>query len=210
MIKKHLKLLIITSIIILLPIVAGLVLWNQLPEQVPSHWNAEGEIDGWSSKPFVVFALPAIMLALQWFCVLVISNDPKRQNHPQKILQLTFWLIPVLTVALSALTYATAMGESIRVEMIMPVILGVVFVVVGNYLPKCKQNYTIGIKISWTLASEENWNRTHRLAGWVWTIGGIVMLLLGFLGILWLTFVPALVMALVPIIYSFVLYKKGI
>ena len=132
MIKKHLKLLIITSIIILLPIVAGLVLWNQLPEQVPSHWNAEGEIDGWSSKPFVVFALPAIMLALQWLCVLVISNDPKRQNHPQKILQLTFWLIPVLTVALSALTYATAMGESIRVEMIMPVILGVVFVVVGN------------------------------------------------------------------------------
>ena len=210
MIKKNLKLLIITSIIILLPIVAGLALWNQLPEQVPSHWSAAGEVDGYVSKAFFVFVLPSMMLALQWLCVVVTSNDPKKQNHPEKVLQLVFWLIPVLTVVLSALTYATAMGGSVRVEMITPVLLGVVFVAIGNYLPKCKQNYTIGIKISWTLASEENWNRTHRLAGWVWTVGGIVMLLSGFLGILWFTIVPALVMALVPVIYSFVLYKKGI
>ena len=210
MIKKNLKLLIITSIIILLPVLAGLVLWNQLPEAVPSHWNASGEIDGWSSKPFVVFGLPSIMLALQWLCVLVTSTDPKKQNHPQKILQLVFWLIPAITVVLSAMTYATALGGNVRVEMIMPMILGIVFIAIGNYLPKCKQNYTIGIKISWTLNSEENWNRTHRLAGWVWTIGGILIMLLGFFGILWLTFAPVLVMALVPFIYSFVLYKKGI
>lgn len=210
MIKKNLKLLIITSIIILLPVLAGLVLWNQLPEAVPSHWNASGEIDGWSSKPFVVFGLPSIMLALQWLCVLVTSTDPKKQNHPQKILQLVFWLIPAITVVLSAMTYATALGGNVRVEMIMPMILGIVFIAIGNYLPKCKQNYTIGIKISWTLNSEENWNRTHRLAGWVWTIGGILIMLSGFFGILWLTFAPVLVMALVPFIYSFVLYKKGI
>ena len=70
MIKKHLKTLIITSILTLLPIVAGLYLWNTLPEQVPCHWDVNGEIDGWSSKPFFVFGLPCIMLAAQWLCVL--------------------------------------------------------------------------------------------------------------------------------------------
>ena len=77
MIKKNLKVLIITSIVILLPILAGLILWNQLPEQIPTHWNAAGEIDGWSSKPFAIFGLPAIMLAAQWLCVLGTAADPK-------------------------------------------------------------------------------------------------------------------------------------
>ena len=210
MIKKNLKTLIITSIIILLPMVAGLVLWNRLPEQVPFHWNAAGEVDGWASKPVAVFVPSAAMLALQWLCVLVTSTDPKKQNHPEKVVHLVLWLIPSITVFISALMYATALGGNVRVEMQMPILLGLVFIAIGNYLPKCKQNYTIGIKIPWTLASEENWNRTHRLAGWVWVGGGVVMLLSGFLGIFWLTFAPVLVMVLVPFIYSFVLYKKGI
>ena len=69
MIKKHLKFLIMTSFIILLPILAGLLLWDQLPEQIPSHWNTDGEIDGWSSKPFAVFGLPLILLAVHWLCM---------------------------------------------------------------------------------------------------------------------------------------------
>ena len=202
MIKKNLKILIITSIIILLPMVAGLVLWNRLPEQVPFHWNAVGEIDGWASRPVAVFVPSSMMLALQWLCMLVTSADPKKQNHPQKVVHLVLWLIPLLTVFISALMYATALGGSVRVEVLIPILLGVVFIAIGNYLPKCKQNYTIGIKIPWTLASEENWNRTHRLAGWVWVGGGIVMMLSGFFGIFWLTLVPAIIMFLVPLTYS--------
>ena len=160
MIKKNLKVLIITSIIILLPMVAGLVLWNRLPEQIPFHWNAAGEVDGWASKGVAVFVPSAAMLALQWLCVLVTSTDPKKQNHPKKVVHLVFWLIPLITVFISALMYATALGGDVRVEMLMPILLGVVFIAIGNYMPKCKQNYTIGIKIPWTLASEENWNKT--------------------------------------------------
>jgi len=88
MIKKNWRILLITSVAILLPMVAGVVLWNQLPEQIPSHWNAVGEIDGWSSKPFAVFGMPLILLAAQWLCVLGTGTDPKRNNHPQKILHL--------------------------------------------------------------------------------------------------------------------------
>ncbi len=210
MIKKNLKVLIITSIIILLPMLAGLILWNQLPEQVPFHWNAAGEIDGWASKAVAVFVPSAAMLALQWLCVLVTSTDPKKQNHPEKVKVLVLWLIPLITVFISALMYVSALGGSVRVEMLMPILLGLLFVAIGNYMPKCKQNYTIGIKIPWTLASEENWNRTHRLAGWVWVGGGVVMLLSGFLGIFWLTLVPAIIMVAVPFIYSYILHKKGI
>ena len=210
MIKKNLKTLIITSIIILLPMVAGLVLWNRLPDEVPFHWNAAGEVDGGASKAVAVFVPSAAMLALQWLCMLGTSADPKKQNHPEKVKVLVLWLIPVITVFISALMYVSALGVSVRVETLMPILLGLLFVAIGNYMPKCKQNYTIGIKIPWTLASEENWNRTHRLAGWVWVGGGFVMLLSGFLGIFWLTLVPAIIMVAVPLIYSYILHKKGI
>ena len=80
MIKKNWKTLLITSVVILLPILVGLVLWNQLPDQIPSHWDASGEIDGWSSKPFTVFGMPLILLALQWLCVLGTNSDPKKEN----------------------------------------------------------------------------------------------------------------------------------
>lgn len=210
MIKKNLKVLIITSIIILLPMVAGIALWNQLPDSVPIHWNGKGEVDGWASKAMAVFGLPILMLALQWICVLATSADPKKQNHPQKVLQLIFWLIPVLTVVLSVIIYATAMGGKVRVEMLLPVLMGVLFIAIGNYLPKCKQNYTIGIKIPWTLHSEENWNKTHRLAGFVWVVGGILMMLSGFLGGIWIVLGVAIVMVFVPLVYSYILHRKGI
>ena len=210
MIKKNLKILIITSIVILLPMIAGIALWNQLPQEIPYHWNAAGEVDGWASKAMAVFGTPALMLALQWLTVVATLTDPKKQNHSQKVLQLIFWIIPMLTVVLSAVIYATALGGKIRVEMIAPILLGILFIAIGNYLPKCQQNYTIGIKIPWTLHSEENWSRTHRLAGYVWVVGGVVMTLSGFINLFWLSLPTVLCMVLIPVVYSFILSRKGI
>ena len=210
MIKKNLKTLIITSIVILLPILAGVILWNQLPDPMPSHWNASGEIDGWSSKPFAVFGLPFILLAAQWLCVLGTSADPKKNNHPTKIVHLVLWIIPVLSVLLNVLTYMAAMGRQVQMEVIMPVFIGLLLAIVGNYLPKCKQNYTIGIKIPWTLNNEENWNKTHRFAGWLWTVCGIIIMLTGFFGGFWIFFIIVLLMVLAPIAYSYILHRKGL
>ena len=210
MIKKNLKVLIITSLIILLPIVAGVILWNQLPEQIPSHWNMNGEVDGWSSKPFAVFGMPLIMVALQWICALGTGADPKKANHSEKMVQLVLWIIPVINVLLSVLVYATALGEEVRVEVVVPVFVGLAFTIVGNYMPKCKQNYTIGIKIPWTLNSEENWNKTHRFAGWLWTICGLVIMLTGFFGGFVIFVGVVLVMVFAPMLYSYLLHRKGI
>lgn len=212
MIKKNLKTLIITSIIIILPMIVGVILWDKLPDKFPTHWNSKGEVDQYSSKAFTLFGLSGILLAVQWICVIGTSFDPKKQNHPTKILHLVFWIIPVLSIILYTITYLTAIGMDARVEIILPIIVGLVLAIVGNYLPKCKQNYTIGIKIPWTLNSEENWNRTHRFAGKLWVIGGVLIMLSGILykAFIWI-FIPAIVlMVAVPLIYSFVLYKKGI
>jgi uncharacterized membrane protein len=210
MIKRNLRVLIITSIVILLPILAGVILWNQLPEQIPIHWNAAGEVDGWSGKYFAVLGMPLIMLAFQWLCVLGTGADPKKGNHPQKIVHLVLWIIPALGAVLSVLMYGAALGKEVRTEVIMPVLVGLLLTIVGNYLPKCKQNYTIGIKIPWTLNSEENWNRTHRFAGWIWLIGGIVIMLTGFFGGFWIFFGVVLLMVIVPCVYSYILHCKGI
>ena len=210
MIRKYWKLLLITSLVQLLPVLVGLILWDQLPAQIPTHWNAVGEVDGWSSKAFAIFGLPGIMLAVQWLCALGTGADPKRANHPEKVLQLVLWIIPVLSLVLFTITYAVAMGKEVRVELVMPVLFGLMFTIIGNYMPKCKQNYTIGIKIPWTLSSEENWNRTHRFAGRLWVVCGLAIILTGFLGGAWLFLVAALLMVLAPMIYSYILYRKGI
>lgn len=210
MIKKNLKVLIIASIIILLPILAGVVLWDKLPEQIPTHWNSAGEIDGWSSKPFAVFGIPLLMLCFQWICVVATLADPKKHNHSEKILHFVFWFIPFITVFLFVLTYSAAMGKEVPIETIMPMFIGLVFVIIGNYLPKCRQNYTIGIKIPWTFRSEENWNRTHRFAGWLWVFSGIFIMLSGFFHTFWIFLAVVLVMVLFPLIYSYILHRKGI
>lgn len=212
MIKKNIKLLIITSIIIILPMLVGVILWNKLPDKIPTHWNSKGEVDQYSSKAFTLFGLTGILLAVQWLCAIATSFDPKKQNHPTKILHLVFWIIPVLSVVLYTITYLTAMGLDAKMEILLPIIVGLILAIVGNYLPKCKQNYTIGIKIPWTLNSEENWNRTHRFAGKLWVIGGVLIMLSGLLqnAFIWV-FIPAIIlMVFAPLTYSFILYKKGI
>ncbi len=210
MIKKYWKVLLITSIVILLPVLAGIVLWNQLPQQMPTHWNAAGEVDGWSGKAFAVFGLPAILLAAQWLCILGSFADPKREAHSSKVLHLVFWIIPVLSVVLHAVTYAVALGREVRMEVVMPILVGLGLAIIGNYLPKCKQNYTIGIKIPWTLNSEENWNRTHRFAGRIWVVGGIAIMLTGFFGGVWILLPIMILMVVAPFAYSYMLHRKDV
>lgn len=209
MIKKHKTTLILASIVIILPILAGLILWNQLPDQIPSHWNMAGQIDGWSSKPFAVVGLPLILLAAQWLCVLGTLADPKRESHSNKVFHLVLWIIPVLSALLHTVIYMVALGMEVRVERVITVFMGLLFTIIGNYLPKCKQNYTIGIKLPWTLNSEENWNKTHRLAGRLWVVCGILIMLTAFFGSPRLLFPAVLVMVFVPTLYSYLLHRKG-
>ena len=210
MLKKNLKTIIISSIVTILPMLAGFVLWNKLPEKMPTHWNFEGEIDGWSGKPFAVIFLPLIMLAFHLICTLATSCDPKTQNFNNKVFGIVLWICPVLSLMCMTATYAAALGYDVRIEFIIPLFMGVLFLIIGNYLPKCKQNYTIGIKIPWTMNDEENWNKTHRLAGFIWTVGSIVIIVGAFFkdAVVYTTFIPIAVMVVVPMVYSYIYYRK--
>lgn len=208
MIKKNLPKLIITSIITLIPIIIGIILWDKMPEQVPVHWNINGEVDGFATKTQAVFVMPLVLVAVHWICVLGTNLDPKKQNISDKVFTLVLWIIPVLSLLCNSFVYTTALGHNVNVEVIMPLFMGALFVVIGNYLPKCKQSYTLGIKLPWTLNDEENWNKTHRLAGFLWVICGVIIMATAFLGVSWLLFVLLIPMVIVPTVYSYLLYKK--
>ena len=207
MIKKNLKILIITSLMTLLPIPVGAMLWDKLPEQMPIHWNMSGEVDDWCGKLFAVLGMPLILLAVQAFAVLAMSLDPKKKNHSGKILLIAYWCVPMLSNVMSAIIYMVALGKEVSVAAVISVFVGLIITVIGNYLPKCKQNYTVGIKIPWTLHSEENWNKTHRIAGWIWVVCGFIIAVSGCLGFLWIILPIALIMVIVPVIYSYTVYR---
>lgn len=210
MIKKNIKMMIITSIVILAPIIAGVLLWDQLPAQMATHFDSNGNPDGWSPKEFAVFGLPLLLLAVHWVCVAFTGQDPKNKNISDKMTILVLWICPMVSMLGSVITYMYTLDNSINNTMIAKVALGFIFVVIGNYMPKMKQSYTIGIKLPWTLESEENWYRTHRLAGYAFMVGGVLVAVTAFLEQVWITFVVFILMSVIPTLYSFILYKKGI
>lgn len=211
MIKENKKKLILTSIIILVPIIVGLILWNKLPDKIPTHWNAAGEVDGWSSKAFAVFGLPGFLFVVHWICLLGTNADPKKQNIEGKVLNIVFWVCPVISVLGAVLMYGTALGMQFAVEKIIPSLVGITFIIIGNYLPKCKQSYTMGIKLPWTLNDEDNWNRTHRLGGKLWVVCGLILIVSMVLPshFMFAAFLVIITVAvLVPTVYSYLLFKK--
>lgn len=208
MIKRYKGTMILTSAILLVPMVIGLILWNKLPERVPMHWNAVGEVDGWGSRSMLVFGLPMILISVQWLCALITSLDPKSRDLKGKLAHLVLWICPFISLLSHTLVYAKILGYDLAVEIIMPLVFGLMFMVIGNLLPKCKQSYTLGIKLPWTLANEENWNKTHRMGGKLWVVGGAVMAATAVFGSFVLFFSIVLLMVVVPTVYSYLLYRK--
>ena len=208
---KSKKTLIITSLICLLPMLVGALVYSRLPEQVATHFDLQGNPDGWSSRAFAVFGLPGILLAVNLLIPFALQADPKHKNMSGALVNIVIWTVPVVSLLCSGLTLGRALGYDLRIEMVLPVFMGLLFILIGNYLPKTKQSYTMGIKLPWTLASEENWNRTHRLAGFLWVLGGAYFIVMSFIGWSLIAFlIPIALMVLVPTVYSYLLYRKGI
>ena len=119
------------------------------------------------------------------------------------------WIIPVISIVACLSCYAVALGISVDIGMLINVMLGIMFIIMGNYMPKLKQNYSAGIKLPWTLNSEENWNRTHRMGSWMFIIGGVAFIINGFLQSEWILIAFLVAVGVIPAGYSYYLYKKG-
>ena len=201
MLKKNKFKVIISSIIILLPILYGIIMWNDLPDIITTHWGADGNADGLSGKVFAVFGTPIILLIFHFVCLLFTSLDKRQKDQNQKALGMVFWILPIISLFTNGIMYRAAFGKEFDLAFFMPALLGVMFIFIGNYLPKVKQNRTLGIKISWALNNEENWNKTHRFGGKVWVVGGLILLLSIFLPL-------KAALAIIPIVYSYSIYKQ--
>lgn len=208
MIKKNKLTLIITSFVTLIPILIGLLLWNKLPEQVPFHWDINGNVDRWASKSLAVFLMPPVLLAFHWLCVFMSTLDPKSKDYHPSAITLVLWICPMISLLINALVYSYALGYGLRVQTIMPLFMGALFMIIGNLMPKMRQSYTMGIKLPWTLHNEENWNKTHRFAGKLWVAGGVVIMATAFLGTFWIFLGILLLMVIIPTLYSYLLYRK--
>ena len=194
-----------------LPIVLGAFLYNKLPDNIATSFDMSFMPNGYSPKWQAVFMIPSFMLLMNVFVWFILDADPKRAAINGKIKSVSRWILPVLSCFVQSAMLLYAVDESINLVRFLPLLIGLLIIIIGNYLPKCKQNYTTGIKLPWTLASEENWNRTHRLAGKLFIIAGFVMALFTFLNIpSHIPFAILIIAAIVPAIYSYVLYRKNI
>ena len=211
MFKRYKKQLIISSIVTLLPIVFGLILWNKFPDTFATHWGADGQADGYSGKGFAIFFTPLFLLGMHLFCVWITDLTNRGNDQDPKVMNLIFCLMPIISLMTNGMVYAIAMGKVWDMNALMPVFMGVLFTLVGNYLPKCRQNTTMGIKVIWTLNNEENWNVTHRFAGKLWVAAGLLTLFTAFLPMKIgypIMFVALLGAGFGSTLYSYLYYRK--
>lgn len=208
--KKNYTLL-LTTIVCLIPVIAGIVLYSRLPDMLVTHWDMEGNANGWEPKYVGAIVFPGILVILNLIFPVLLKVDPKYTNMDSKVKTLLHWIIPLVSVFCSGTTLAAGLGNNVNVPLLGTMLIGVIFIAIGNYLPKTSQSYTVGIKLPWTLYSEENWDRTHRMAGFIWVICGFAAIVSGIFGFYRLAFPMILIIAIgIPVVYSYLLYRKGI
>jgi uncharacterized membrane protein len=207
-----------TTIIVLLLIVgatvAGLLLWNRLPDPMASHWNVNDQVDGYISKFWGVFMLPLITLGMFLLFLVVPSIDPLKVNIAQFRGAFNLFIVLIVTfmVYLYGLTLAWNLGYTdFRMSGAMLPAMGLLFIFIGFMLRQAKRNFFIGIRTPWTLSSDTVWNETHRVGAVLFMLSGALAFIGGFFGgatAFWMMFAPIMGSTLFLLIYSYVLYRR--
>ncbi len=205
-----------TALLVYLPVVAMLIVtayvYPLAPEQIPSHWNAAGVINGYSSKPLGLFLIPVLSLLLASMFLVLPRIDPLHANY-EKFYTYYIGLIVVFEVfflAFQGLILASALGIPFQIDQLLAPMMGGMFIYLGMMLGKAKRNWFVGIRTPWTLSSEEVWDRTHEVGGRLFLAAGIVSML-GFFSkeyALLLILTPVLAVAIFSVVYSYYLYQK--
>ena len=199
--------------IILLPFIYLAFLWNQLPKTIPVHWNINGEIDRYGNKTELLL-IPILLPLLTYLIFLVIPKiDPKKKLNKMgnKLQSLKFLMTTLMSILALFIIYSTK-EQCLTNPNYVIIIIGVLYIILGNYFKTIKPNYFIGIKTPWTLESEYIWKETHRLGGILWLLGGFLVIVLSLilnqkLNNIFFLVITAII-SIVPIVYSYTLYKN--
>ncbi len=201
-------------LLLLVPFAVIPFIWDAMPEQMPTHWNIHGEADDYSSKPFALFFLPVLNILLYFFLLYIPLIDPKKRiERDQKPLPvIRFFTIVFLTV-LWGWAVSQSGGIEIGLKPVLFLSINLFLLVMGNYLKTIQPNYFIGIRVPWTLEDPGNWKQTHKIASYFW-VGGSVLLFLLYPFFPMETyshifFGTVIAMTLIPVIYSFYLFKTN-
>lgn len=207
-----------TTIVVLFMIVgatlAGLLLWNRLPDQMASHWNANDQVDGYMPKFWGVFMLPLITLGMFVLFLVIPAIDPLKANIAQfrEAFNLFIVLMVAFMVYIHGLTLAWNLGyTSFKMSGAMLPALGLLFIFIGFMLRQAKRNFFIGIRTPWTLSSDRVWEETHRLGAVLFMISGALAFIGGLFGgttAFWMMFIPIMGSTLFLLVYSYVLYRR--
>ena len=211
MFREKKKQLIFSSLAILFPILVGLLLWDRLPDTLTTHWGFDGQADGWSSLPVAIFLPPLLLLAGHWLCIFFTGKDPGNMGRNKQLSSIVLWIFPVLSNLICVTMYAIALGKDFSPVAPMMGLMGLLFAIIGNYMPKTRMNGTMGIKVYWAYTSQENWDATHRFGGKMWFFGGILLMFTAFLPEKWAVAAmlgAILLLAIFPMLYSYLYYRK--
>jgi immunity protein, SdpI family len=191
----------------------ALVAWfyARLPDPYPTHWGLHGEANQWVAKPWGPFVLPLVAAGV-WLLLAVLPAISPRGYRIEKFgpsFARMLVLINGFFTALNGVVVAQALGAHLGMGRVLLLLTGALLVGVGNYLGKTTPNFFVGVRTPWTLASPVVWERTHRLAAWLFVATGALLVLVGALTDRAPTVLLAvLVPALVPIVYSYVIYRR--
>lgn len=198
---------------VLLPFIYLAYLWNSLPEKVPMHWNYKGEIDDWGTK-YSLLGLIFLLPVLTYVLMLVIPKiNPKKRIELMggKYYQIKFVLVGFMSV-LAIYIIHSSNSQTLSSPSIVLVLIGLLFMALGNYFKVIKQNYFLGIKTPWTLESEEVWKLTHILAGKLWIVGGLLIVIFSLVIPedinFYLFIIITAIITIVPIVYSYLIFRK--
>lgn len=188
-------------------------IYAELPDPVPTHWNAQGEVDGYTPKPWGAWLFPVITFGMYLlFKVLPwISPQGFRMESFMRIVDILKQALVLFMFVIGVTVAFAAKGHSFDPGLVILPGVGVLFIILGNYMGKLRKNFFIGIRTPWTLASDEVWAKTHRLGGWCFVLAGLLLLIAGLAR--WPSMQVVLgiaigVGALLPVVYSFVIYKR--
>ena len=207
-----------TSILVIalvaIAVIAGVILWNQLPDQMASHWNVNDQADDYMPKFWGIFLMPIISLGMLALFLVIPNIDPLKANIAEfrNIFNLFILLIVVFMLYVHGLTLAWNMGhQSFKMSAAMLPFLGVLFIFIGYMLRQAKRNFFIGIRTPWTLSSDTVWNKTHQLGSVLFMVSGAFAFIGSFIGgmlAFWLLFVPLMGSVVFLILYSYILYRN--
>ncbi|HEU0297126.1 MAG TPA: SdpI family protein [Anaerolineales bacterium] len=207
-----------TTIIVLVLIIgatiAGLLLWNQLPEQMASHWNQNDQVDGYMSRFWGAFMMPLMTLGLFLLFLVIPAIDPLKANIAKfrGVFNLFIVFIIGFMLYIHALTLLWSLGYTgFGMSKAMLPAMGILLILVGYLMRQSKRNWFIGIRTPWTLSSDYVWDKTHQLGAILFVASGVLAFIGGFFGgmvAFWLFFVPLMGSALFLVVYSYVLYQR--